>query len=178
MANPLTYVSLPFNVIKTHAVNAEVTGHLVNHLVPLLVSMLLAPKHILLNNAASAVLFILSADVGMSPVSPKVFNLPATTSKRYCKHKKDLGRALSLPMCLLLSTHPNASFDATLADPTSTSVQNATEDAVETVPTDGVAPHQTQYIHKILTNCQAHVSALNLNPHLLSSFLGPLKGLI
>jgi hypothetical protein len=67
----------------------------------------------------------------------------------------------------------NVSFDATHADPSCTSLQNTTEDAIEKVHTDGVKPCILPYIRRILTDPQAHVSALDLDSHLFDSFIGP-----
>ncbi len=43
-------------------------------------------------------------------------------------------------------------FQATHAAPHRSSVQNDTEDAVETVRSDGVEPYRSPYIRKILTD--------------------------
>jgi hypothetical protein len=74
----------------------------------------------------------------------------------------------------ITTTQRNVSFDATHAKNTHNSLQNAMEDAVGTVHTHGVEPCRSPYIHWILTDHQAHaVSALDIDPHLFDSFIGP-----
>jgi hypothetical protein len=57
------------------------------------------------------------------------------------------------------------SFDNDRANPHHTSLQNATEDAIETVRTDGIEPYRSPYIRKILTDRQANISAIDFLSH-------------
>jgi hypothetical protein len=70
---------------------------------------------------------------------------------------------------LIASTPPpRVTFQAIHADPTRSSVQNETEDAVETVQADALQPYHSPHIRHLLTTRAAHVSAIDF-----SSFRGP-----
>jgi hypothetical protein len=58
-------------------------------------------------------------------------------------------------------TPSRVNFDANCADPHKSTLQNATEDAIETVRTDGIEPYRSPYIRKILADRQARISAID-----------------
>jgi hypothetical protein len=77
--------------------------------------------------------------------------------------------AASVSAAMLTSTlQTSVSFQATLADPSKSSLQNDTEDAVKMVQTDPLQPYRSPHIRHMLNTCAANVRAFNI-----SSFLGP-----
>jgi hypothetical protein len=59
-------------------------------------------------------------------------------------------------------------------NPSTTSLQNATEDVIETVRTDGVESYRSPYIRTRLKNKESRlIGAIDLDLDLCASFLGP-----
>jgi hypothetical protein len=69
---------------------------------------------------------------------------------------------------IIPATPSNVTFNLANADPARSLVQNALEDAIETVRTDALQPYCLPHIHHLLTTRNVQVSAIDI-----SQFLGP-----
>jgi hypothetical protein len=65
------------------------------------------------------------------------------------------------PIISAVITPARVTFDGERANPSHSLLQNATEDAIETVRTDGIEPYRSPYIRKILTDRKASISAID-----------------
>jgi hypothetical protein len=85
-----------------------------------------------------------------------VNGLPETVQSTANNFRKLL-KAQEGPWQQSTSAITKVSFDASCANPHSSSLQNATEDAIETVRTDGIEPYRSPYIKKILQDRQSRI---------------------
>jgi hypothetical protein len=69
----------------------------------------------------------------------------------------------------------SVTFAADKANPNHSTLQNATEDAIETVRTDGLEAYRSPFIRHHLKNkeTRSFVGAIDFDPDLCGSFLGP-----
>jgi hypothetical protein len=84
--------------------------------------------------------------------------------------------ALCYQVSAVVTSPRQVSFNTSQANPHTSSLQNATEDAVEIVRTDGIEPYRSPYIRKILADWQARISPIDFISHNGTSMALPHDG--